>query len=193
MKKLLMYALLAVLSVTFTSIGSSEAKTASGKPAPAVKTYKIGDKGPAGGCIFYDKGSVSDGWRYLEAAPADASASAEWGCMGKATGASGTAVGTGKSNTLVILKSCTQAGTAAKLSANYRGGGKNDWFLPSLEEIILIANNLYNTPYKLNTSRDYWTSSEGDAGKAVFYSGGMGINGPTVKNMKYAVRAIRAF
>ena len=33
--------------------------------------YKIGDEGPAGGIIFYDKGEYSDGWRYLEAAPAD--------------------------------------------------------------------------------------------------------------------------
>ena len=33
--------------------------------------YSIGDIGPAGGYIFYDKGYYSDGWRYLEAAPAD--------------------------------------------------------------------------------------------------------------------------
>lgn len=33
--------------------------------------YKVGDKGPAGGYVFYDKGKYSHGWRYLEAAPAD--------------------------------------------------------------------------------------------------------------------------
>ena len=33
--------------------------------------YVVGDTGPAGGIIFYDKGDSSDGWRYLEAAPAD--------------------------------------------------------------------------------------------------------------------------
>lgn len=31
----------------------------------------IGVVGPAGGSVFYDKGYYSDGWRYLEAAPAD--------------------------------------------------------------------------------------------------------------------------
>ncbi|MBU4502161.1 MAG: PEGA domain-containing protein [Nanoarchaeota archaeon] len=34
----------------------------------------IGRTGPAGGYIFYDKGNYSDGWQYLEAAPA----STEW-------------------------------------------------------------------------------------------------------------------
>jgi hypothetical protein len=37
-------------------------------------TYPIGGTGPAGGHIFYDKGSYSNGWRYLEAAPV----STEW-------------------------------------------------------------------------------------------------------------------
>jgi hypothetical protein len=35
------------------------------KYGKAVLGYQIGDIGPAGGIIFYDKGSYSDGWRYL--------------------------------------------------------------------------------------------------------------------------------
>jgi TolB-like protein len=31
---------------------------------------KIGDTGPAGGIVFYDKGDYSNGWRFIEAAPA---------------------------------------------------------------------------------------------------------------------------
>ncbi|GHV80826.1 hypothetical protein AGMMS49944_26170 [Spirochaetia bacterium] len=34
----------------------------------AAPAYKVGDTGPAGGLIFYDKGNSRGGWRYLEAA-----------------------------------------------------------------------------------------------------------------------------
>ena len=40
--------------------------------------YKVGDTGPAGGIVFYDKGNNSGGWRYLEAAPED-SEKGNWG------------------------------------------------------------------------------------------------------------------
>jgi DUF1680 family protein len=42
--------------------------------------YSIGDVGPAGGFIFYENPNHNrDGWRYLEAAPFDQSAGAQWG------------------------------------------------------------------------------------------------------------------
>lgn len=37
----------------------------------AATSFSAGDIGPAGGWIYYDKGSYSDSWRYLEAAPSD--------------------------------------------------------------------------------------------------------------------------
>ena len=60
MKKVLLF--LCALLIVFSL--SSCAKKEAGE-------YKVGDIGPAGGYIFYDKGKYSDGWRYLEAAPAD--------------------------------------------------------------------------------------------------------------------------
>ncbi|MDP2791551.1 MAG: InlB B-repeat-containing protein, partial [Rectinemataceae bacterium] len=38
--------------------------------------------GSAGGLVFYDKRYYSDGWRYLEMAPASTEWTAEWGALG---------------------------------------------------------------------------------------------------------------
>jgi hypothetical protein len=46
--------------------------------AQGGSSYKIGDTGPAGGIVFYDKGENSDGWQYLEAAPPEFEFSGNW-------------------------------------------------------------------------------------------------------------------
>ena len=52
--------------------GAEDASADSGSGSgPVQSDYKVGDIGPAGGYIFYDRGYYQDGWRYLEAAPAD--------------------------------------------------------------------------------------------------------------------------
>ena len=52
--------------------GAEDAGADSGSGSgPVQSDYKVGDIGPAGGYIFYDRGYYENGWRYLEAAPAD--------------------------------------------------------------------------------------------------------------------------
>ena len=177
--------------------------------------YALRDIGPAGGYIFYDRGSYykadftivkaagngtvpitptySD-WRYLEAAPIDQSTSAEWGCGGMSiSGADGTAVGKGEQNTIDIEAGCGTPGTAADVCANLSLGGYVDWFLPSKDELNLMYENLKVFGVGGFDSVYYWSSSEGDAdtawGRNFDYSN-PGLNG------KYAiirVRAVRAF
>ncbi|GHU30912.1 hypothetical protein FACS1894172_04920 [Spirochaetia bacterium] len=66
-----------LLAVLVMSCASSEDAGGVGSTAgrsstrSSNKVYKIGDTGPAGGLIFYNKGDYSDGWRYLKAAPAN--------------------------------------------------------------------------------------------------------------------------
>ena len=51
---------------------SYEGDIAMNAKSTSSKKYSVGDSGPAGGTILYDKGVFSDGWRYIEMAPASA-------------------------------------------------------------------------------------------------------------------------
>jgi len=122
------------------------------------RVYKIGDTGPAGGIIFYDAGSVINGWRYLEASLNDFSA--QWGPSNTTVGNTGLSIGDGKQNTQRIvarLNQIGQTGRAAQLCANLDYNGYKDWFLPSMEEL----NEMYKSRTLLNMSvLIYWSSSE---------------------------------
>ncbi|GAJ20252.1 unnamed protein product, partial [marine sediment metagenome] len=101
----------------------------------SVEENGICDIGPAGGYIFYDKGYYSDGWRYLEAAPVSTEWTEKyWGSYGTLIGGTETGIGTGKSNTTIIvtwLNNHSETGKAAQLCDDLVYGGYSDWFLPS--------------------------------------------------------------
>jgi hypothetical protein len=163
----------------------------------------IGDTGPAGGIVFYDKGSYSDGWRFLEAAVTDASAPVTgnyitWGGYGTLTGANGTAIGTGSVNTQTIVSkygaSDPYSGLqyAAKVCTDYTSNGFSDWFLPSIDELEQLFNN--RTRVGNFISEDYWSSSEYNSSRTYFFDFNSGFsvyNGS--KDIPSRVRPIRSF
>ena len=125
--------------------------------------YTIGETGPAGGMIFYDKGSYSDGWRWLEAAPSDQSTGIQWyNGTYTTTGATATAIGTGEANTQAIVASQDIGSYAAELCADLTLGGYRDWFLPSKDELNLMYVNLKVQGRGGFASAWYWSSSEGN-------------------------------
>jgi len=161
-------------------------------------TYTL-RRGPAGGYIFYDKGSYSDGWRYLEVAPASTEwEDKEWGSYETWIGGTGTGIGTGKSNTAKIvkwLKSHGEANCAAQLCDVLVYGGYSDWFLPSKDELNLMYKNLYLNSISIGDFTDeyYWSSSESSANYAWYQNFLKGIQFDYRKNLKRRVRAVRAF
>lgn len=182
--------------------GSSAGSAASGstrpKPSTASKTYSIGGTGPAGGIIFYDKGSYSDGWRYLEAAPA----STEW--YGKdwenfkereiITGPDGTAVGTGKRNTEDIIAIQGRGNfSAAQLCAGLAYNGYSDWFLPSKDELDLMYKNLHKRGIGGFSDYSYWSSSGYNSKYAWLQRFSNGYQKYYNKPTDARVRAVRAF
>lgn len=158
--------------------------------------------GPAGGIVFYDRGSYLNGWRYMEAAPASTEWSGkQWGCYKTLIG-TGTAIGTGMANTAAIatwLDNNTddtngdvtnKADRAAYLCYTLEYGGYKDWFLPSWGELAQMTHIIEAGGF---TAGYYWGSSEYDASTARDQYLTSGSQSWNYKYRTYRVRAIRAF
>ena len=163
----------------------------------AGKVYKLGDFGPAGGLVFYDKGVFSNGWRYLEAAPSETEFQAEWGAYEKYVSGTVDGIGRGKQNTQAIveyLRQTGERGKAAQLCAALAYDGFNDWFLPSKDELNMMYRNLKQKGLGEFGDKWYWSSSQynnRDAWVQNFGDGRQGDYG--AKIFTYSVRAVRAF
>ena len=114
------------------------------------------------------------------------------------TGATGTAIGTGLSNTNTIIAS--QGGTATSYAAGlaraYTGGGYTDWYLPSKDEL----NKLYINRTTIGGFASggiegdfYWSSSEFSSSEAWDQEFNVGYQGNGIKSYPTYVRAIRSF
>jgi hypothetical protein len=115
------------------------------------------------------------------------------------TNATGAAIGTGKSNTDLILAKQGTTGRpfpAAALTLTYNSGGYTDWHLPSKDELYQLYLN--RTKIGGFTSNWYWSSTEKNAwyaealdfGTGNFDSLG-GYKGPG--GTPYYVRLVRKF
>jgi len=160
-------------------------------------TYALRNIGPAGGYIFYDKGTYSDGWRYLEAAPASIEWTyKEWGSDRTFIGGTETGIGTGQSNTTIIvtwLNSHSETDRAAQVCDALTEGGYSDWFLPSKNELNLMYTNLKVFGVGDFAVYSYWSSSEYSADFAWTHSFTDGAQHGHFKNLTTWVRAVRAF
>ena len=158
------------------------------EPSVSQVTYKIGDTGPNGGKVFYISQDGSSG---LEAALTDAG-TAQWGCYGTTTGATGIAIGTGQSNTNAINAKCGKS-TAAYLASIYTWpNGKTGGFLPSKDEL----NELYDHKDVVGGFANfyYWSSSEGNSISAWDQFFNYGVQNNYLKDYTpLRVRAVRAF
>jgi hypothetical protein len=164
--------------------------------------YEVGDKGPAGGTIFYVNLSATDGWRYLEAAPASTEVKAAWSVTG-ATAKTRDDIGAGKQNTQAIIDLIAngQNCRAAMLCENLVSGGYDDWFLPSKNELNLMFVYLKERGIGGFKEDWYWSSSDGSRNNGAWtqhFSNGVqngdgGYGEAGRKAGEHFVRAIRQF
>jgi len=198
------------LTERFSSItaGTVEVNFANGRgsgelvPPPPLPSFRIGETGPAGGLIFYDKGRNTNGWRYLEAAPADLPRPLQAATENfDQTDCSERAVGKGKPNTDAIMRIAVTRGGgfgwAAQACDAFSLNGYDDWFLPSRDELHYMYGHLHTQGLGNFRSESYWTST-GDGNNwsgtgyyfwyESFSDGRQSTNG---NNASYYVRPIR--
>jgi len=173
----------------------------------------VGDTGPGGGVIFYVASSefsspgsdCSSYCLYLEAAPRPSGGdiSLTWATGSNqsqfVSGADGTAIGTGRQNTLDIRAQTgnVAASSAAMYAYEFTTEGATDWFLPSSAELNLMSAPLARsaTGVTIGSSSWYWSSSEATYGSgdlAVVRWLADGSLGTANKNEARLFRPIRA-
>ena len=150
-----------------------------------------------GGIIFYLDASGCHG---LISAPTNQSSSASWYNGNYIdTKAYGSGLFEGKYNTVMINDNQGGATSAAAICGNLSLGGYDDWYLPSIEEL----NKMYQNIGQGNTlglgnvggfdDFIYWSSTEYDLNVAwgqIFYNGGQ-LDGDKANGAN--VRSVRAF
>ena len=115
-----------------------------------------------------------------------------------------TEIGTGEKNTADLVSAMgdiafvQESGGvktlyAAKVCADYSGGGYDDWFLPSRDELNLMYHNLKEQGLGDFTSAFYWSSSEYHGDFALNQYFGKGIQDFYLRSMAYKIRPVRAF
>ena len=172
----------------------------------ADELCKIGMTGPGGGLIFfvdyndqYASFCATGDCNYLEASPANATSGA-W-CSDTSTGLGLTgwdksAVGAGRTNTTTADTTCTTGAvqTAVDYTApSFNGVAKDDWWLGSIGEMMLMYTNLRQAGVGGFSTGYYWSSSEGGGNSAWIQSFIDGTKLNYGKTNPYSVRPVRAF
>lgn len=117
------------------------------------------------------------------------------------TGATGTAIGTGATNTdaIITVQGAIETNYAAGLARAYTGGGFTDWFLPSKDDL----NEMYLNKTTIDATATangganfvvyYWSSAEYDGSNAWRQNFTWGNQNFDNKGDAFKVRAVRAF
>jgi hypothetical protein len=189
----------------------------------AATVCNVGDIGPGGGIVFYDAGKEEYWGRYLEIAPQSCEGvrypwrpagnnKTVYKPQGDQTAAElrvlAKGIGMGKVNTRIITLALGAGKYAAKYAEDLVCGGRDDWFLPSKDELDTAYNRLAqnrvgskDTPIGGFNKGYYWTSSDYNdktAWSQYFMDGQQfdrvqTMDGNRTPPNPFRVRAIRAF
>jgi hypothetical protein len=192
-----------------SSVKITELSVCDGTDAGTVadELCKIGMTGPGGGIVFfvdyqdqYASFCATGDCNYLEASPADVGGNQAW-CSDTTTlrnlnAWSNSAVGAGRTNTTTADTTCTSGAiqTAVDYTAPaFNGVAREDWWLPSVGELMLMYANLRQAGVGGFATGAYWSSSEFNDPNAWSQSFESGLQNASAKDNEDRVRPVRGF
>jgi hypothetical protein len=168
-------------------------------------TLSVGQTGPGGGIVFFNKGDTIGGWQYLEAELANRNfwngeaGGPGWGCETSSIPGTKPEIGYGEINTNIIVANCSDSLFAAKTCFNLVQGGQSDWVLPSIDELLIMYRNLVftNNGNIINGNIPYWSSTQSDYSIYEVYTlngeGGISFSFKDDSQENRRFKAIRAY
>ena len=161
--------------------------------------YEVGDNAQ-GGIVFWIDETGEHG---LVCAKTDQSSSIQWwaGTLGD-THAKGNRPFSGEMNTCIIIAAHVAIGGINTDSAAFicsllqiteSGKTYGDWYLPSIEELNLMLDNLHQWGDGGFALSKYWSSTEFNGSNAYYKDFSNGSQNNHLKDQFYHVRAVRAF
>lgn len=75
----------------------------------------------------------------------------------------------GRENTNKIVDECAEPLSAAHVVSDYMGGGYDDWYLPSLNDFVLMTNTISGS-LEIKGDARLWTSTEKDSSASYTFS-----------------------
>jgi hypothetical protein len=172
-------------------------------------TYEIGQYVPSQGGVIFHRYIEAGVQNYLAIPIVNQSTYQVWSNIDATLiGSLAQSTWDGLSNSNAIVNQPGETTSAAAICLNLVTGGKNDWYLPSLDELFILCNNRFNVDKTLSTIGDpvylyhYWSSTEVDyadpfspAAPKLAYSINFDMNLSTNngKSTSLYVRAVRKF
>lgn len=163
--------------------------------------FSLGDKGPGGGIVFFDGGDYSKGYRYMEARSLEAAfydnfvwSPLEFRLIGTSRN-----FGTGETNTDIYLQKIlnTNPLNAFYSASVFEENGYRDWFIPSVEELKVVFENLSREQilqeFKRINSDRFLSSSEVDRERVYLVNAENQAESISFKGIGHNVIVVRVF
>jgi hypothetical protein len=167
----------------------------------STQVFKIGEKGPGGGLVFLDWGDYSRGYRYMETRSLEAAFYDNfiWSIPEFKNIGTSRLVGSGEINTDLHLQKIliTSPLNAFYSVSVFEKNGYQDWFIPSIEELLLVFKTL--SPDKVSeefeqvNSDRFLSSTEIDSDRIYVISANNQTESTMLKSIGHNALAIRVY